>query len=133
VDPAVIGVLIPVVAIIFGTGTAMLNVLLDYRKKRAIFELHHRERLAAIEKGLDVPPLPLELLQGHRGAPRSKGDHLRRGLIWTMVGAGVTAALLLEHLEGAYFGLIPAGIGVALLMYYFGYARREEPPAPPQP
>jgi hypothetical protein len=127
-DPAVVGVFVPIVAIVFGVGIAMLSVVLDYRKKRAIFELHHRERLAAIEKGMDVPPLPLELLQGHR-APRTAGDHLRRGLVWTFVGAAVTGAMMLERESGAYYGLIPVAVGIAQLLYYVAYARRE--PAPP--
>jgi hypothetical protein len=122
--------LIPVVAIIFGTGTAMLGVLLDYRKKRAIFELHHRERLAAIDKGLEVPPLPPELFGSRRGQS-STGATLRYGLIWTLVGATFTGALLLEHLDGAYFGLIPTGIGLANLLYFFAYARHEKPAVPP--
>lgn len=129
VDPAVIGVMIPVVAIIFGTGTAMVAVLLDYRKKRAIFELHHRERLAAIDKGLEVPPLPPELLHGPGRGADARGASLRHGLIWTLLGAAVTGALLLEHLDGAYFGLIPVGIGLANLIYFFAYARHQPPPS----
>jgi len=28
---------------------------LDFRKKRELFQLHHAERMAAIEKGIDLP------------------------------------------------------------------------------
>ncbi len=121
-DPAVVGVFIPVIAIVMGIGIAMLNLLLDYRKKVAIFELHHKERMAAIEKGLEVPPLPADLLRSNRTAS-GPGDYLRRGLILLFVGAGVTGAMMIEGHAGAYYGMIPAAIGVAYLLYYFLHAR----------
>jgi hypothetical protein len=55
---AIIGVLIPIVAIVMGLGIGMLKLSLDYRKKREILQAHHAERMAAIEKGIELPPLP---------------------------------------------------------------------------
>ena len=51
----VIAVMIPIVAIIMGVGIGMLSLFLDYRKKRDMFAMHHKERLTAIEKGMEVP------------------------------------------------------------------------------
>jgi hypothetical protein len=124
-DPAIVGVFIPVIAIVMGIGIAMLGLVLDYRKKVAIFELHHKERMAAIEKGLEVPPLPLDLLRSDR-AVRGPGDHLRRGLLLTFTGLGVTGAMMVEGQSGAYYGLIPVAVGVAYLLYFLIYARREQ-------
>jgi hypothetical protein len=53
---AVLALVIPIVAIVFGISVAMLGMWLDFRKKREMFELHHAERMAAIEKGIDLPP-----------------------------------------------------------------------------
>ena len=51
-----------VLATALGVGIGMLALWIDYRKKRDIFELHHKERMLAIERGMEVPPLP-EALQ----------------------------------------------------------------------
>ena len=131
-NPAIIGVLIPIVAIVFGCSIALLNVLLDYKKKRSIFELHHRERLASIEKGMDVPPLPPELFQTERSRrATTPGDFLRRGLVWTFLGGAVIGAMTLENQEGAYYGLIPMAVGVANLVYYAVHARALNAPDGP--
>jgi len=57
---AIIGVMIPIVAIVMGLGIGMLKLWLDFRKKRDILQAHHTERMAAIEKGIDLPPLPAQ-------------------------------------------------------------------------
>jgi hypothetical protein len=51
---------VPIIAIILGIAIGMLGLILDYRKKSRMFELHHQERLLAIERGMEVPPLPPE-------------------------------------------------------------------------
>lgn len=123
----ILGVMVPIIAIVMGIGIGMLAMWLDYRKKREIFELHHKERMAAIEKGMDVPPLPPELFQGHkRPNGRLASDYLRRGLVWGFIGVGVTLALRMEHESGAWYGLIAVAVGVANLLMYV-YQRRQPP------
>lgn len=119
--------MIPITAIFMGIGIAMLGLWLDYRKKSEIFALHHKERMAAIEKGMDVPPLPPELFQ--RGAyGRTSKDFLRRGLVWLLIGGSIILAMSLEGSRGAMYGLIPAAIGLANLIFYF-----LQPRTPPEP
>jgi hypothetical protein len=119
--------LIPITAIVMGIGIAMLGVWFDYRKRSEIAAQLHRERLAAIEKGMEPPALPPELFQ-RRG--RTPADYLRRGLIWLFIGVAIIAASLLENHPGAWYGLIPAGIGLANLIVYLTQAGRPEvPPA----
>jgi hypothetical protein len=126
----VLGVMIPIIAIVMGIGMAMLATWLDYRKKREIFELHHKERLAAIEKGMEVPPLPPELFQGKRSG-RTAADYLRRGLVWTFIGIAIIVALLMQNENGAWFGLIAVAAGVAnLLMFAYQRNQPSEPAAP---
>ena len=127
----VLGVMIPIVAIVMGIGIGMLGMWLDYRKKREIFELHHKKRMAAIEKGMDVPPLPPELFQGNKRYSRQPADYLRRGLVWSFIGAGVIVAMRLEHDSGAWYGLIAVAAGVAnLLMYVFQSRQPRDVPPP---
>ena len=115
---SILALVIPIVAIVMGVGFAMLSNWLDYRKKREIFELHHKERMAAIEKGMDVPALPQELFERNRNDSSSPGRYLRIGFIWLLVGLAVMIALRAEGKPGAYFGLIPAAVGLANLFYY---------------
>lgn len=118
--------LVPITAIVMGIGIAMLGLWLDFRKKRDFYALFHQERLAAIEKGMEPPALPPDFFyRGGRNAP----DFLRRGLVFLFLGAALTAAMLLENHSGAWFGLIPAAIGLANLILYAVQVR--QPPAPP--
>lgn len=124
-----IAVFIPIVAIVMGIGIGMLAIYFDYRKKQDMFALHHKERLAAIEKGMDVPPLPPEFFQdGRRSRPRTHGDFLRRGLVLLFVGVAVSAALYNKDRDNYLWGLVPAAVGVAQLLYYY-LARPRTPEA----
>lgn len=118
--------LIPMTAIVMGIGIAMLGVWFDYRKKSEIAAQLHRERLAAIERGMEPPPLPPELF--HRRG-RTPADFLRRGLVWLFIGVAITTAMLLEHQAGAWFGLIPAAAGLANLAVLLIQGRSPVPPA----
>lgn len=119
--------MIPIVAIVMGVGIGMLALWIDYRKKRDIFELHHKERMLAIERGMEVPPLPDGFFGEDAREARTLGtaDYLRRGLIWLLVGGGVAAALAVNRsLESATWALIPAAFGLANLIFYSLEARR---------
>jgi Domain of unknown function (DUF6249) len=116
----IIALLIPVIAIVMGIGIGMLSLYLDYRKKRSIYELHHKERMAAIEKGMEVPPLPAEFFQdSRRKQPRARSWYLRVGLIWLLVGVAVTVASYTEHHRQTLWGLVPVAVGLAYLLFYF--------------
>jgi hypothetical protein len=132
----IIALAIPVIAIVMGIGIGMLSLYLDYRKKRGIYELHHKERMAAIEKGMDVPPLPLEFFQdSRRKPPKVRADYLRRGLIWLLVGGAITVAFIADHQKHSLWGLIPTAVGLAYLLFYYldggaapGRDDRDKPP-----
>lgn len=108
--------LIPICAIVMSLSIPIVAIIVDYNKRRRIYELHHKERLAAIEKGMEPPPLPPDLLGGGR---RRRPRPLLWGLIWLFGGIALTAALVAEDgwREGLY-GLIPTGVGLAFLIYY---------------
>jgi Domain of unknown function (DUF6249) len=121
---AVLGVMIPIIAIVMGIGIGMLSLLLEYRKKRDMYAMHHKERMAAIEKGMEVPPLPPEFFQNGHRRPRTPADNLRRGLVLLLVGAAITLALYHTYNRSYLWGLVPAAIGVANLLTYWIESRK---------
>jgi hypothetical protein len=120
--------LVPLFGIVFGIGlpiavtVAIVFLVLSYRKRRRLMELHHTERMAAIERGMDIPALPLELIDGQG---RRRRTSLLPGLVWLFVGLAVLISLRSLD-EAAVFGMIPTGIGLAYLIYYFVEGRKLE-------
>lgn len=127
----IIAIFIPIVAIVFGIGIGMLSMYLDYRKKREFFQLHHKERLAAIDKGMEMPPLPTEFFQDPRRRPRTNSDYLRRGLVWLLVGIAISVALYYQDNKAALWGLVPGAAGLANLLFYFIQGRQPRMPDDP--
>jgi hypothetical protein len=121
------GDLIPLFGIVFGVGVPMAIpltiVVLNYRKRRRLLELHHAERMAAIERGMEVPPLPASLIEG---SPTRRRTSLLPGLVWLFVGIAVYFSLGPLAPDTALLGLIPAGVGLAYLIYYFVEGRKFE-------
>jgi Domain of unknown function (DUF6249) len=119
---------VAVIAIIFGLAIPfsipLTYMVLNYRKRRRLMELHHTERMAAIERGMELPPLPRELFEGSRS--RRRTTSLLPGLVWFFIGVGILIALQSISDEEAMIGLVPAGIGLAYLIYYFMEGRRIE-------
>lgn len=122
-SPQILGVMIPIIAIVLGIGLAIVSVIANHLQRLQRSELRHRERLAAIEKGLELPPDPPE--PGPDPA-RQRSRDLLRGLVLLFVGVTVTAALLSSpDADGHYlWGLVPAGVGIAYLLFYFIESRR---------
>ena len=83
---------IPIFGILFGVGGPAVVVIvwftLNYHKRRKLMELHHAERMAAIERGMEIPPLPIELIDG-RSVPKRRRTALLPGLVWFFVGLAV--------------------------------------------
>jgi hypothetical protein len=108
-----------------GMGIAMLAIYLGYRKRKDLLDHFHQERMAAIEKGIDCPPWPDGLL-GDENTPASPRRHLLKGLVWLFIGlGGMVAVYVAVGHDQALWGLIPAGIGLAHLIYYFVEGRKE--------
>ena len=140
----IFGIVIPI-----GGGLAALVIwfTLNYHKRRKLMELHHVERMAAIERGMDIPPLPIELIDG-RSTPKRRRTALLPGLVWFFIGLAFVIGVLAGDADGdmpMFVGLVPLGIGLAYLIYYFIEGRKVEarwlehdlaqrngtPPAPP--
>ena len=130
--PDIIALLIPIVAIVMVFGTGMLSIFLHYRKRRDMFALYHEERMAAIDKGIELPPLPEDFFHEDGAKQRGRSSHgtLLGGLVLLFVGLTLYLALhfTVPRTDGggdpALYGLIPAGIGAACLIYYFAVGRK---------
>lgn len=124
----ILALFIPIIAIIMGIGIAMLAIYLQYRKRKETFALYHQERMAALDKGVELPPLPDYLLSDDGRVPRPYHPrrHLLKGLTWLFIGIGLGVALWASaDWEPALFSLILVGIGLAHLIYYFVEGKRE--------
>jgi hypothetical protein len=127
---------IPVVAVIGGITAGIFKT----RGQQRLIELAQRERIAAIEKGIDperLPPLPLvttnegakhlaEMLRAEvdlsprqRAARQAQGFQVT-GIILLSIGLGLSLMLLIlpEAAENRAWvaGILPGFIGVALLI-----------------
>lgn len=105
------------ILLVIAFGVVLVRALFDYRRKRELFQLHHAERMAAIEKGIEVPALPTEFFADPSRTPER---YLRRGLEWTLVGVALVIALWWTHSDDfqAVWGLLPTGFGLGNLLYY---------------
>ena len=113
----IVALFIPIIAIVMGIGCGIIALVLDYLKRRRLMELFHQQRMAAIDKGVELPPMPLDLLTAD--IRRKRSNPLLKGLLLVFIGITVAAALYAnEGWEPACYGLITAGIGLAYLIYY---------------
>jgi hypothetical protein len=120
--------LVAIVAIVASLGlplaALMIYIVLNYRQRRTLMELHHAQRMAAIERGLELPPLSMEMFERPRSRRRSTS--LLPALVWFFVGVAIVIGLQSIAEEEALIGLIPAGVGIAYFIYYFAEGRKIE-------
>lgn len=127
----ILALLIPILGVIFAIGFPLsipiVVLVLRYRRRKYAIELLHAERMAAIERGMEIPPLPLDI---EPNKPPQTG--LLRGLLCTLLGAAFIGSWSFMKEEGlALTGLILAGIGIAYLIYYAVEGRKLTRPVPP--
>lgn len=104
---------VAIVSIIFGTSFLIVvaALVLAYKSR----SIEHKERLAAIEKGIPLPDLCKGLPENRRHAS------LQRGIILLFVGVGLAVALYFTTGAGlrvAIWGLFVAFIGVGNLVWW---------------
>ena len=110
---------IPLIGIVLGVTIAIVAIITGHRQKLQRNDMRHKERLAAIEKGLEIPPEPVEPQNG------KKSGTLRSGFIGLFVGIVLYFALReVADSDIALFGLIPAAVGIANLLAYFLEGRK---------
>ena len=135
--PEIIGVFIPIVAIIMGCSIAIVSIWAEHKRKAQLLEQNHRERMNALEKGVELPPLPVQLVQeGNSNGPAtaSPAKSLRAGIMLTLIGALLYFAIdRMGAEEIALFGLIPGAVGIANLVYAAIQWNKEKTELPERP
>jgi hypothetical protein len=124
--PDVIGVFIPIVAIVMGIGIGMLSIWTEHKRKAQLLEQYHKERIVALEKGLPLPELDRKLVALDESEPPTAARAYRNGLMLLLIG--IILYFGLDELLGirfSLFGLIPAAVGVANLLYGVLLQRKE--------
>lgn len=119
-DEDMMALMIPIIGIVFGIGIAFAAITYGHREKLKRAELRHRERMAAIERGIEVPPEP----EPETGRPRT--GSLRSGVMGILVGIILYFALeRVADADVALFGLIPAAVGAANLVTWLVESRKK--------
>ena len=120
-----LGMLIPIITVTASLGALIVWIVVWYRRRTHEVDCRHKERMAAIEKGLELPPESVP--QPAQMPPRSR--YLLRGLIWLGVGLAVTFGgqdWLRAPMGGS--GWIAVAVGAAYLIFYLVEGRT--PPVP---
>ena len=117
-----------VIVIVALTAFAGFRQWLKHQRRAMI----HRERLVAIEKGVEMPPLEQEVRRSNWNVQRIL---LLAGLIWISLGIGsfVVLKALLVHPEGLtdiqqgfqWIGIAPVLIGFSHLIVYLVGRKKE--------
>jgi len=113
--------IIPIVAIVGGISFAAYSNYLRVQRQREILQMHHVERMAAIEKGIELPPLPSELLQDRYSGCGYRGEYRRwrrgNGVTLIFVGAAITVAMWQANGDRSFWwGLIIIAWGLGRLV-----------------
>ena len=106
-----------IVAALAGAFVAYLYFRHVERQRR--LEVVHQERLAAMEKGIPLPELPLDPPRVPK--PPDPRAPLIHGLVWTALGGGAMVALLLMGPNARALWPLPlplALLGLGLMLYY---------------
>jgi hypothetical protein len=106
-NTATFAITIPLLCILGGVAISITAIVMAGRKK----ELKHKERVVAMEKGIEIPAEKREEKRPEYLSNRSGG------LVMTFIGIALTIALwATAGKDGGVWGLIPLGIGVGLLI-----------------
>ena len=111
---------VPIAGIAFGCLIAIFAMYFKYKERN----LRHRERLAAIEKGLPLPPdIEVEV----KSVEERRRGLLIGGFITLFTGIGIFVSFyFLSGLDVASIGFIPFAIGLGMLLSSLLIKEREK-------
>ena len=111
IGPEVVAIFIPIIAVLGGVAIAIAAVVTAGKKK----ELEHRERIAALEKGLPLPEAPPEPIKRPAFAGRRAA-----GLVIFGFGIALTIGIsVAETFQEGVWGLLFIFVGIGLLIAAF--------------
>lgn len=116
----------PFLVAIAAMAVPIVAIITNFFQRQHLLRAWHHQRMAAIEKGIELPTIPPELSaafsEGSCESAKKPEHYLLTGLILIAVGAGVVVLLhMMRHMTGIDFaavGVIPGLIGVAFVLYY---------------
>jgi hypothetical protein len=116
IRPELVAVFIPILIVIGVFAVVMIAVVVEGRQK----ELRHKERILAMEKGIELPEEP----------KKEKRPVYRNLRAWglALFSLGVVLCLAIGFQVGfrySLWGLLPAAVGAAMLVAA-AYEKREE-------
>src|SRR6202035_201450 len=82
----ILALLIPIISVTASLAALIIWIRVWHRRRVHEVDCRHKERMAAIEKGLELPPESLP--EPAQMPPRAR--YLLRGLIWLGVGLALT-------------------------------------------
>jgi hypothetical protein len=93
------------------------HLYFKHRERQQRLEFIHQERLAAMDKGIPLPELPIEPRTRTSPDPRAM---LLHGIAWTALGSGgVVAMYLIPNSMPIWPAALPlVFLGVGLILYY---------------
>jgi len=102
-------------------GALVAYLYFKHRERQRRLEIIHQERVAAMDKGIPLPELPIDPTKTPRG-PHPE-DMLIHGLAWTALGGGGMLALFLFGAEVNGKGVWPLPLpllflGLGFVLYY---------------
>jgi hypothetical protein len=107
ISPQLIAVGIPIIFVMGAIAVTITAMILDSSRK----DRQHKERLVAMEKGIELPEDPIKTSPPRYLAMRAWG------FVFSLIGLatfiGITAE---EGIQHGVWGLMPVSIGVALLV-----------------
>jgi hypothetical protein len=122
----IIGPIIGLVSAAIALSIPIIYIVTRSRRLQRAMELMHAERMAAIERGMELPASALEMAGDQIANLKKPRTALLPGLVWLFVGLAISVSRL--SFEGGpplMVGLIPVGIGLAYLIYYFVEERKQ--------
>lgn len=107
INPTVVAISIPIIFVLGAIAVTITAMILDSSRK----DRKHKERLLAMEKGIELPEDPIKTSPPRYLAMRAWG------LVFSLIGLatfiGITAEAGIRH---GVWGFMPLSIGVALLV-----------------
>jgi hypothetical protein len=124
----IFGMFIGLVSSTLVLSIPIIFIVLGSRRKQKAMELVHAQRMAAIERGMELPPASLDFGLQQSGRNKSR-TALLPGLMWFFVGLAISSASLAADGDAPpmFLCLIPVAIGLAYLIYYVAEERKTLP------
>lgn len=107
---------------VFGWAAfALIMIWINHRKKQKLLDLIHKERMAAIEKGLPYPEWPDYYINEEGKGRENPRNALGAGIILTMIGLGMTLMFWMWPAVRVVWpvGLVIVFTGLGVIISYF--------------